>query len=134
MSTHGLVEFPHKVDLVEDLYRPFPITSHLPTDASDKASDLIENVLVKLGCAMEKCDVSELSSLFFTDQAYWRDTLALTYHLRTFKNRDAIASALLELAPKREVCRIQVLPDSPAFICVGPTLVRLHLLKKLALY
>ncbi|KAH9203185.1 hypothetical protein DL95DRAFT_350116 [Leptodontidium sp. 2 PMI_412] len=122
MSTHGHVEFPHKVDLVEDLYRPFPIISRLPTDASDKASDLIENILVKLGCAMEKCDVSELSSLFFTDQAYWRDTLALTYHLRTFKNRDAIASALLELGPKREVCSIQILPDSPALICAGPTL------------
>lgn len=134
MSTQSLVEFPHKVDLVKDLYQPFPIISRLPTDASDKASDLVENILVELGCAMEKNDVSQLSSLFFTDQAYWRDTLALTYHLRTFKNRDAIASALLELAPKREVYSIQMIPDSPAFICAGPTLASLHLLNKLALY
>ncbi|KAK8040052.1 hypothetical protein PG993_008463 [Apiospora rasikravindrae] len=52
-----------------------------------------------LGClneAVKAKDAGKLEQCFFLQQAYWRDQIALTWHLRTFSSRKTIAAGLLE--------------------------------------
>ncbi|KAK8093497.1 hypothetical protein PG997_000182 [Apiospora hydei] len=65
--------------------------------ATEKARDVLE----RLNEAVKAKDAGKLEQCFFPQQAYWRDQIALTWHLRTFSNSEAIAASLLETAALR---------------------------------
>ncbi|KAF5708804.1 K+ transport flavoprotein [Fusarium globosum] len=46
--------------------------------------------------ALRGNDVEALQDCFFADQAYWKDALAFTYHLRTFYTPSVIVANLME--------------------------------------
>lgn len=60
-------------------------------------------VLEKFNAAVVKNDAKELRDCFFPSQAYWKDVLALTYHLRTFSTVEAIVPAFLETKDLRGI-------------------------------
>ncbi|KAF5967510.1 putative flavoprotein involved in K+ transport [Fusarium bulbicola] len=80
--------------------RPVPIlspkiverTTFKDVDPSDQAAA----VVVSFHDALRDNDIQALQDCFFADQAYWKDALAFTYHLRTFYTPSVIAPNLLE--------------------------------------
>ncbi|CVL00488.1 probable flavoprotein involved in K+ transport [Fusarium proliferatum] len=80
--------------------RPIPVLSPKivekisfeDVDPSDQAT-----VVVKaFHDALRENDVQALQDCFFADQAYWKDALAFTYHLRTFYTPSVIVANLVE--------------------------------------
>jgi hypothetical protein len=69
--------------------------------AGDKATIQASNVLDRLKAALVNDDASALRGCFYTEQSYWKDQLALTWHLRTFSSAGTIAVGLLETAKLR---------------------------------
>ncbi|KAF5571498.1 K+ transport flavoprotein [Fusarium pseudoanthophilum] len=61
-------------------------------DPSDQATAVVK----AFHDALKENDTQALQDCFFTDQAYWKDALAFTYHLRTFYTPTVIAANLLE--------------------------------------
>ncbi|PNP61040.1 hypothetical protein FNYG_14128 [Fusarium nygamai] len=80
--------------------RPIPV---LPPSITQKISfedldpsDQATAVVKAFHDALRESDIQALQDCFFTDQAYWKDALAFTYHLRTFYTPPVIAANLLE--------------------------------------
>ncbi|RKL37179.1 hypothetical protein BFJ72_g7835 [Fusarium proliferatum] len=80
--------------------RPIPVLSPKivekisfeDVDPSDQAT-----VVVKaFHDALRENDIQALQDCFFADQAYWKDALAFTYHLRTFYTPSVIVANLVE--------------------------------------
>ncbi|KAK7979622.1 hypothetical protein PG989_012079 [Apiospora arundinis] len=67
--------------------------------ATAKSRDILEGLNQALGVK----DVDKIAQCFFAEQAYWRDQIALTWHLRTFSKRQVIAASLLETSTLRRV-------------------------------
>ncbi|ORY70999.1 uncharacterized protein BCR38DRAFT_2169 [Pseudomassariella vexata] len=98
-SSHD--EYPPKANLRQKLKQhPLPVIDPGTVDPAsmegDEATKQVSAVLNELNAALEASDAERLASCFFDVQSYWRDQLALTYHLRTFSTPDVIAAALLE--------------------------------------
>lgn len=97
-------EYPPKASLAKDVYRPFPT---LPSSFSPETPNvedpvtLVTESLSGLSAALASGDVSQVQACFLTAQAYWRDVVAFTWHLRTFFDGPAIAPALVQLAKAR---------------------------------
>jgi hypothetical protein len=68
-------------------------------------------------------DAAGLASCFFSEQAWWKDILALTYHLRTFATPGVIVAALLETKELRGVSGGIQLEGAAQFIPASPILV-----------
>ncbi|KAK8135023.1 monooxygenase [Apiospora sp. TS-2023a] len=83
--------------IAPDICADDPITDD--ETATEKARDALDN----LNEAVKANDADNLEQCFFPQQAYWRDQIALTWHLRTFSNRHVIAVNLLETAALRGV-------------------------------
>ncbi|GAB1319243.1 Flavoprotein involved in K+ transport [Madurella fahalii] len=79
-------------------------------------------ILDKLNAALAANDVELLESCFFASQAYWRDALALTYHLRTFTTPGVIATCLLETKALRRLVGEIKLQGTAQFIPAAPVL------------
>ncbi|KAJ1334071.1 hypothetical protein MN608_04074 [Microdochium nivale] len=82
-------------------------------------------VLEQLNRAISKGDAAALESLFLGPRegdAYWKDQLVLTYHLRTFHGPRAISESFLHLASERGVDSGLQAGGNAALISVGPTL------------
>lgn len=96
-------EYPPKVSLNKDVYRPFPtLPENLPASSNiDDPASLVNEALTSLSVALGGGDVGRVRACFLTQQSYWRDILAFTWHLRTFCDRGSIAPALVELASVR---------------------------------
>ncbi|KAI2778207.1 hypothetical protein F4815DRAFT_494773 [Daldinia loculata] len=143
------VEWPPKADLRKDIYKPLPrippgtinpsvITGDIPTIQAKVVIDAFSNALLSN-------DVKRLASCFHTEQAYWRDIVALTSHLRTFSTPSTVAAALLHTKGLRGIsndveiigdahfveispvmmfidCGISFRTTSPALSCVGKML------------
>ncbi|KAH9906805.1 hypothetical protein F4778DRAFT_723448 [Xylariomycetidae sp. FL2044] len=62
---------------------------------------LARAALEALNAGLTGKDAASLEACFYKGQAYWKDLLALTYHLRTISTPDKIASSLLETAGLR---------------------------------
>lgn len=109
---------------MEDVYRPFPVLPvGVPPSTDTDASIIIGNALASLAEALDSNDVLKTKSCFLTSQAYWRDLLAFTWHIRTFSDDKTIAPAILELKTARGVPGGFVLdPKSVKDITVSPTL------------
>lgn len=71
--------------------------------AGDEPTKQACSVLNQLNAALAAENAEILESCFFPSQAYWKDQLALTYHLRTFATPGVIAASLLETKALRKV-------------------------------
>lgn len=79
-----------------------PASTSADADAdADRLPDLVSAALDALGAALRAGDAARVAACFLGSQAYWRDLLALTWHLRTLSDAPAIAPALLALAGRR---------------------------------
>jgi len=58
-------------------------------------------ILSAMNGALARDDVDKLASCFFAEQAFWRDIVALTSHLRTFSGCSVVATALRHLVELR---------------------------------
>ncbi|KAI1073739.1 FAD/NAD(P)-binding domain-containing protein [Whalleya microplaca] len=123
-------EYPPKADLRKELCQPLPFIAPGtvdPTVMGDKeASKQASAVLDEFNLALETNDAKKLEMCFFGDQAYWRDILALTSHLRTFMTPGVIATALLETKKLREATGGMKLEGVANFVSVSPVLQFIH--------
>ncbi|KAF9892283.1 hypothetical protein FE257_002060 [Aspergillus nanangensis] len=99
-------EFPPRADLRQMLARrPLPVVSPDLVDpismSRDETMKQARTILSLVNDALSSGDVKALASCFLPTQAYWKDQLALTYHLRTFNTPGVIAAALLETTKLR---------------------------------
>ncbi|KAB8231633.1 uncharacterized protein BDW43DRAFT_320665 [Aspergillus alliaceus] len=120
-------EFPPRADLRQMMaQQPLPtIPSSMidPTSmASDEATKQARAVLKRLSAALADDDANALQGCFFDNQAYWKDQLALTYHLRTFNTPRIIAASLLETKTLRNVKGEITVEGAAIFLPATPTL------------
>lgn len=121
-------EWPPKAELHQLVARaPLPVIATGTVDpasiSSTEALEATTVVLKELNAALEAEDVDKLKTCFFPAQAYWRDQLALTYHLRTFAGPDVITASLLETKKLRGLTDSIQLEGTPQFIPATPVLV-----------
>lgn len=90
--------------------------------AGDEATTQARAVLDRLNAALVSGDDMALEACFYTDQAYWKDQLAFTWHLRTFSGPGTIATNLLETAKLRGLAGIEV-DGTAVFLPATPVLV-----------
>lgn len=67
-------------------------------------------------------DAAALQACFFPAQSYWKDSLALTYHLRTFRGPEVIAKNLLATKEARQCNPVWKL-EGAVFVPATPALV-----------
>ncbi|RSM07187.1 hypothetical protein CDV31_008740 [Fusarium ambrosium] len=98
-----------------------PDTLALISLKEDETRKQALGVLDSLNAALAANDADALERCFFSEQAYWKDTLALTYHLRTFFTPRIIAANLLETRRLRGINgRLEL--DAAVFTPAAPTL------------
>ncbi|KAK3897232.1 putative indole-3-pyruvate monooxygenase YUCCA4 [Staphylotrichum tortipilum] len=89
---------------------------------SEEATARAQAVLDKLNTALAANDVKALEQCFHKPQAYWKDLLALTWHLRTFTGASTIAASLLELKTLRGLEGLVMMDGEARFSPPTPTL------------
>lgn len=96
-KTANRAEFPVRADIHKQIYRAFPEVdvSVLGTIQPEDAAQIAATALESLSSATKDGDSSALSRCFLSEQSFWRDSVALTYHFRTFNDAAQIASNLL---------------------------------------
>jgi hypothetical protein len=130
-STHANTEYPPRFDLRKDVSKPMPKIAPGtvdPTSMTSTAPDTqVENVLSEFNEALSGKSVERLTNCFFAGQAYWRDMVALTSHLRTFTEPRCIAAALIHLvslrglrAPIKLTGKAKFAMMSPVMVCRRP--------------
>lgn len=129
MAIMELPDFPPKADLLTEIYQPLPkLTASVDWNVLD-ASTTAEQVVRGFSTALEGADTKAFADHFLAHQSYWRDTLAITSHLRTFKDRDVIALVLTEQNRQRHIHGITITPGSTQIVVASGTLVSsIHLL------
>ncbi|KAL4964487.1 monooxygenase [Aspergillus stella-maris] len=100
-SVHRGFERPPRADLRKMMAaQPLPSLPPRLIDPSSMAGNAstiqARAVLDELNNALDRRDVNALESCFYAPQAYWKDELALTWHLRTLRDPGTIAAGLLE--------------------------------------
>jgi hypothetical protein len=126
MSSHD--EFPPRVDLLEMMaQQPIPQLAPGMIDPDSMAGDAptkqAQVVLDSLNAALAANDARALEKCFLEEQGYWKDQLALTYHLRTFKSPAIIAASLLETNKLRVIKEGFKVDGGAMFIPATPVLV-----------
>lgn len=91
--------------------------------AGDEATKLANAVLSRLNDAVAADDAATLESCFYASQAFWKDQLALTYHLRTFKTPAVISVSLLETKKLRGIAKGIEVDGAALFLPATPVLV-----------
>ena len=122
-------EYPPRAELRQlAAQAPLPVIARGTLDsASTDSAELLRaalGVLNELNSAMAADDAEKLKACFFPGQAYWRDQLALTYHLRTFATPAVVAASLLETKNLRGLIEGIKLEGAPQFVPATPVLVR----------
>ncbi|EFQ31574.1 hypothetical protein CGRA01v4_01474 [Colletotrichum graminicola] len=103
-----LPDYPPKVDIKTQIYEQPPVTANALSSWDDlDVDEIAHSVVTELSAALQQKRHRDVENVFATSSAHWKDTLALTAHLRTFKGRQTIASALLELHDQRKVGHLQ---------------------------
>lgn len=82
-------------------------------------------ILDKLNAALAADDAGAVEACFYDTHAWWKDSLALTYHLRTFNTPRTVSKALLETGKLRGLGKFQ-LDGGAVFIPATPFLVSLE--------
>jgi len=112
MAITEVNDFPPKADILKEIYQPLPkLTAVVDWDALD-ASTTAEQVLRGFSTALQSADKNAIADTFLAHQSYWRDTIAFTSHMRTFKDPEVIALALTELNRQRRIDGIAITPGS----------------------
>ena len=88
-------------------------------EATKQASAVISN----LDEAIFLDDAEALEDCFFAEQAFWKDQLAFTWHLRTFISPKNITHALLETQQQRDLTELFYSLGDAELVQIGPTLV-----------
>ncbi|KAL4926923.1 monooxygenase [Aspergillus undulatus] len=132
MATHGAHplsqdDHPPRADLRKMMsQQPLPTISPGLIDpssmAGDEASAQARAILSRLNTALATDDARALEDCLYAKQAYWKDQLALTWHLRTFSNPGTIAASLLETAKLRKVLGKIEMDGEAVFIPATPVL------------
>jgi hypothetical protein len=112
--------------------RPLPciapgITSALTDNEMFKAANVAVDTF---NSAVFKRDLKELARCFYADQSYWRDMVALTSHIRTFRSPSVIAESFLETKAMRDCEKLEFV--TAKFVSISPTLVSIILFKCIA--
>lgn len=93
------VQYPPKADLRKNIYRPLPKIASGTIDPTTMTSDVstahAKAALDALNAALASGDAEKVSDSFYPEQAFLRDIVALTSHLRTFIQPSVAAAALL---------------------------------------
>ena len=95
--------------------------------SGDAPTNQALEVLKNLNEALTTYDSERLQSCFLPEQAYWKDQLALTWHLRTFLTPALISAAILETKKLRGIEGQFELRGKAQFIPATPVLVRCYL-------
>jgi hypothetical protein len=107
--------------------QPVPVLDQQTVDlVSLPGESAIEQALTVLDAfkaAVTADDAAALQDLFFHEQAYWKDILALTCHLRTFFTREVIVANFLHTKKLRDVTTEWKL-EGANFVPATPALVR----------
>lgn len=124
-----LPDFPPRFDARRDIYKPLPSTGHLvdweTVDATDVSSQLLDQLAATL--SQEGSNNKALESLFRRDGSFWRDTLALTAHIRTFSGPVTIATMLRRLGDARGISGFTLTKNASWVVSASPETVRLTL-------
>ncbi|KAM6512157.1 hypothetical protein FSOLCH5_009876 [Fusarium solani] len=87
--------------------QPVPVLDQQTVDLvslpGESATEQALTVLDAFKAAVTADDAAALQDLFFLEQAYWKDTLALTCHLRTFFTPEVIVANFLHTKKLRDV-------------------------------
>ncbi|KAG8676498.1 hypothetical protein FPOAC2_02628 [Fusarium poae] len=84
----------------------------------------VEQALVivdAFNAALANTDIAALQTCFFPEQNYWKDSLALTYHLRTFRGPEVIAKNLFRTKEARR-CEEAWKLEGAVFVPATPVL------------
>ncbi|EKJ72956.1 hypothetical protein FPSE_06852 [Fusarium pseudograminearum CS3096] len=104
---------------------PIPVISPKTVSLiSFKTHDELEQasiVVDAFNVALANNDAIALQTCFFPAQGYWKDSLALTYHLRTFRRPKVIAKSLLETKEARR-CKEAWKLEGAVFVPATPVL------------
>lgn len=118
-----LPDFPPRADLLNDIYQSLPkVTAAVDWDALDAESTAVR-VVEEFATALSNADKHGMAELFVNDRSYWRDTVAITAHLRTFKSPHTIASVLTELNRQRHISEVSIIPGTAQIVKASDTLV-----------
>ncbi|KAI1870369.1 uncharacterized protein JN550_005297 [Neoarthrinium moseri] len=71
--------------------------------SAEEGTALARDILNKVNAAASANDAQSLADCFYREQSFWRDQLALTWHLRTFETTDVIVASFLETTGLRGV-------------------------------
>ncbi|KAK0726917.1 hypothetical protein B0T26DRAFT_747310 [Lasiosphaeria miniovina] len=120
-------DYPPRGDLRKMMAaQPLPVVAAGTVDpasmAGDAPSQRATAVLSAFNAAVAAGDAAALASCFLAEQAYWRDQLALTYHLRSFTTPAVIAASLLETEALRGVPEGFKLQEEARYIPISETL------------
>lgn len=98
-------DFPPQVDPRKDIYKPLPLTADVVDWKAIDATGISTRMLDDLAevFSHDKPGSADLGGLFRKKGSFWRDTLALTAHIRTFSGQGKIARTLQQLGNERRV-------------------------------
>lgn len=95
--------------------------------SGDAPNQVAIKTLAALEAALAAHDATAVKNCFFPNQAFWRDLLALTYHLRTFAGTAGdVAASLVETTKLRGLNAGLKLSGTAQFIPATPALVSLQ--------
>lgn len=89
----------------------------------DIATAQVQTVLDAFNAALASNNAEGLAKCFYAEQAFWRDIVALTSHLRTIAKSDIIASALLERHAVQQISGKVELEKDAQFSVMSPVMV-----------
>ncbi|KAJ4393339.1 hypothetical protein N0V93_002547 [Gnomoniopsis smithogilvyi] len=119
-------EYPPKADLRRDVYRPLPKITPGTVDPAEMVGNVpiarAREVLAALNVALISNDTEKLTDCFFQDQAFWRDIVALSSHLRAFFQPKAIANVLLPTNSLRRIEGPLEITGEPHFVVMSPVM------------
>ncbi|KAK7733905.1 hypothetical protein SLS53_008055 [Cytospora paraplurivora] len=120
------VEYPPRADLRKDVYRPLPKIAPGTIDPAALTGDVpttqAQAVLDALNAALASNDTEKVAECFYPEQAFWRDIVALTSHLRSFSRPNVVAAALLQTTSLRGIEGKIELTGNPHFSVISPVL------------
>lgn len=91
--------------------------------AGEQATIKANAILDRFNAALANRDAESLANCFYASQAYWKDILALTCHLRTFSGPGVIAAALLQTNKSRQIENGVAIDGAAMFLPATPVLV-----------
>ena len=120
-------EYPKRVELrktvAENPLPSIPPETFEPSVTGEELTRQALSVITALNTALAAGDVEALERCFFPEQSYWKDQVALTYYMRTFRSPGVVAANLLAAQKARGIPGGFSLAGTPFVIPVSPTLV-----------